>query len=55
VRLAIAAALVLLLTAPRSARGVPAFRHVVVIVFENRESSSVIGTPQGVLHPSLPN
>jgi hypothetical protein len=34
---------------------VPAFRHGVVIVFENRESSSAIGTPQGVLHPSLPN
>jgi hypothetical protein len=47
VKLAIAAALVLLLAGAAQAReGVPAFRHIVVIVFENKESSSVLGTAQ---------
>jgi phospholipase C len=45
-KLAVAAAAVLLFAGAAQARnGVPAFRHVVVIVFENKESSSVLGAP----------
>jgi phosphatidylinositol-3-phosphatase len=46
VRLAVAAALVALLAVgPANARdGVPSFRHVVVVVFENKESGSVLGS-----------
>jgi hypothetical protein len=45
VKFAIIGAVVLLLAGAAQARsGVPAFRHVVVIVFENKESSSVLGT-----------
>ena len=46
---AIALGVVLLLMGVANAQarnGVPAFRHVVVIVFENEEASSVLGTPQ---------
>jgi phosphatidylinositol-3-phosphatase len=48
VRAAVAAALLLLLGLPAAAgarEGVPAFRHVVVIVFENKERESVLGSP----------
>jgi phosphatidylinositol-3-phosphatase len=46
-RLALAAVVVLLLAGAAQARnGVPAFRHVVVILFENKESSSVLGTTE---------
>jgi phosphatidylinositol-3-phosphatase len=45
-RLAIAIAVLLLLVGAAQARdGAPPFRHVVVIVFENKESSSVLGSP----------
>jgi phosphatidylinositol-3-phosphatase len=45
-RLAIGIAVLLLLAGAAQARdGVPRFRHVVVIVFENKESSSVLGSP----------
>jgi phosphatidylinositol-3-phosphatase len=44
-KVAIAAAAALLLAGAAHARnGVPAFRHVVVIVFENKESSSILGS-----------
>jgi hypothetical protein len=47
VRLAVALVVVLLLTGAAQARnGVPAFRHVVVIVFENKEVSSVLGSTE---------
>jgi hypothetical protein len=68
------AALAALVLVPGSAAGprpVPAFKHVLVIVFENKERSSVLGSApafdalgsryaqlegyQGVTHPSLPN
>lgn len=58
-------------TRPRAARdGVPAFRHVFVVVMENLDYSSALATPElarlasryasatsyyGVTHPSLPN
>ena len=45
-KLAIGITAALLLAGGAQARdGVPAFRHVVVIVFENKESSSVLGSP----------
>jgi phosphatidylinositol-3-phosphatase len=47
VRVAVLAAAVLL-AVPGSAgarRGIPAFRHVVVVVFENKERESVLGNP----------
>jgi phosphatidylinositol-3-phosphatase len=46
-KLALAVLVVLLLAGAAQARnGVPSFRHVVVIVFENKESSSVLGTTE---------
>jgi hypothetical protein len=48
VRAAVVAALLVLLAVPGAARargGVPAFRHVVVIAFENKERGSVLGSP----------
>jgi phosphatidylinositol-3-phosphatase len=48
VRAALAAAALALVAIPGAARGqgsVPAFRHVVVIVFENRERESVLDRP----------
>jgi phosphatidylinositol-3-phosphatase len=45
VKLAVATTLALLAVGPASARdGVPSFRHVVVILFENKESGSVLGS-----------
>jgi hypothetical protein len=65
------AALVLVPGGTAGPRPVPAFKHVVVIVFENKERSSVLGSAltfdalrsryaelagyRGVTHPSLPN
>jgi hypothetical protein len=49
VRIALALGVVLLLAGAAQAQarnGVPPFRHVVVIVFENEEATSVLGTPQ---------
>jgi hypothetical protein len=49
VKLAVALVIVLLLAGAAEAQarnGVPPFRHVVVIVFENEEASSVLGTAQ---------
>jgi hypothetical protein len=48
VRVAFAAAALALVAIPGAARGaaiVPPFRHVVVIVFENKERASVLGRP----------
>jgi hypothetical protein len=48
VRAAVAAALLVLLAVPGAARarsGVPAFAHIVVVVFENKERASVLGNP----------
>jgi phospholipase C len=48
VRAALAGALALLVVVPGAARaagGVPPLRHVVVIVFENKERESVLGSP----------
>jgi hypothetical protein len=48
VRAALAAALLVLVAVPGAARagaGVPAFGHVFVIVFENKERQSVLGNP----------
>ena len=47
-RAALAAALLVLVAVPGAARargGVPAFGHVVVVVFENKERQSVLGNP----------
>ncbi len=65
------AVLVLVPGGSASPRAVPAFKHVIVIVFENKERSSVLGSAptfdklasryaqltgyRGVTHPSLPN
>jgi acid phosphatase len=43
---ALVAALAPAAVAGRAAGGVPAFSHVVVVVFENKESSDVIGSPR---------
>ena len=69
--LAALAALVLVPGGSAGPRAVPAFKHVFVIVFENKERSSVLGSAptfdalaaryaqlagyRGVTHPSLPN
>lgn len=69
--LAALAALVLVPGGSAASRPVPAFKHVIVIVFENKERSSVVGSAptfdalgsryaklagyRGVTHPSLPN
>ena len=69
--LAALAALVLVPGGSAGPRAVPAFKHVIVIVFENKERSSVVGSARafdalasryaqlagyrGVTHPSLPN
>ena len=69
--LAALAALVLVPGGSAGSRPVPAFKHVIVIVFENKERSSVLGSAptfdalgakyahlagyRGVTHPSLPN
>jgi hypothetical protein len=68
---ALAALVVLVPGGSAGSRAVPAFKHVIVIVFENKERSAVVGSAptfdalgskyarlagyRGVTHPSLPN
>jgi hypothetical protein len=54
--IALAAMLLLLLTLPGGAHargGVPAFRHIVLIVFENKEANEVLGTPDAPTFTSM--
>jgi phosphatidylinositol-3-phosphatase len=58
VRAALAAALLVLVALPGAARargGVPAFTHVVVIVFENKERESVLPNPSAPTFSRLAN
>jgi hypothetical protein len=56
-KLALAVGIVLcLLASPAAAReNVPAFRHVVVVLFENKETSSVIGSAQAPTFTAMAN
>jgi phosphatidylinositol-3-phosphatase len=56
-KLALAVGVVVcLLAAPAAAReNVPAFRHVVVVLFENKETSSVIGSSQAPTFTAMAN
>ncbi len=55
-RVALAAVLLLLAAVPSAAGGgqsVPRFRHVVVVVFENKERSAIVGNPAAPTFASL--
>ena len=55
-RVAVAAVLLLLAAVPSAAGGsqsVPRFRHVMVVVFENKERSAIVGNPAAPTFASL--